>query len=142
MDITTYRTILLLGSNPSISSSSTVPFWEDSRSRKILNDWISRIPLDHHHSIIFENVSDDPTDKNRPLKMSEIRISLLDLESKINHHDPDKIIALGKTASIALTLLRRDHFAMPHPSGRNRQLNDKIFVENKIKDMMKFIMSF
>lgn len=140
MDITTSRTILFLGSNPSKSSSSTVPFWEDSRSRKILDLWLSRIALDDRDSIVFANVIDYPTENNRPLKTSEIRSSLPELQLKISEAAPVKVVSLGKTASVALTLLRVEHFAMPHPSGLNRQLNNKIFVEEKIKSMMDYIM--
>lgn len=140
MDTTTSRTILFLGSNPSQSSSSTLPFWEDSRSRKILDLWLSRIALDDRYSIVFANVLDYPTDNNRPLKPSEIRSSLPELQLKISEVKPVKIVSLGKTASTALTLLRMEHFAMPHPSGLNRQLNDKNFVEEKVKGMTGYIM--
>ena len=87
----------------------------------------------------FNEWLNDPTDKNRPLKTSEIhqnldRLSLLILEKK-----PTKIVALGNTAVKALTLLRADFYQMPHPSGRNRQLNDKLFVEERIKGLIDFI---
>lgn len=139
MDTTTSRTILFLGSNPSKSSSSTLPFWEDSRSRKILDLWLSRIALYDRYSIVFANVLDYPTEKNRPLKLSEIRSSLPELQSKILGVVPTKIVSLGNTASTALTLLRVEHFAMPHPSGLNRQLNDKIFVEEKVKSLENYL---
>lgn len=133
MDITTSHTVLFLGSNPSKSSSSTLPFWEDSRSRKILDSWLARIQLDQSHSIHFMNVSDSPTEGNRPLKMREIHLELNRLSSLIGDMKPDKIISLGKTADIALTLLQLPHFAMPHPSGKNFKLNDKAYVEEKIR---------
>lgn len=139
MGITTSRTILFLGSNPSKSSSSTLPFWGDSKSRRILDLWLSEITLDSCDSIIFANVTDRPTENNRALKMSEIRYSLLELQLKILEAGPTKIVSLGKAASTALTLLRVEHFAMPHPSGRNRQLNNKLFINLKLEQLRLYL---
>lgn len=41
------------------------------------------------------------------------------------------VVALGNEASRALR--DADHFKLPHPSGRNRQLNDKKFVAQQLK---------
>jgi uracil-DNA glycosylase len=131
--------ILFLASNPSNSSSTTLPLWHDSRSRKILDQWLSKIKLDHPHSIHFANVSDHPTENNRPLKMTEIRLNMDRLRSVIDDIAPTKIVALGKTANTALTLLRQNHLVMPHPSGMNRQLNDPKFVEEKIKELQSYL---
>jgi uracil-DNA glycosylase len=139
MDTITYRTILFLGSNPSKSSISTLPFWEDSRSRKILDSWLNKIQLDQSCSIRFMNVSDSPTENNRPLKMKEIRLESNRLNNLIKEIKPIKIVALGKTAEIALTMLQLPHLTMPHPSGKNFQLNDKKFVEEKIKRLGEYL---
>ena len=32
-----------------------------------------------------------------------------------------------------------DYFAMPHPSGLNRQLNDPEFIEEKIKRLIEYM---
>jgi hypothetical protein len=37
----------------------------------------------------------------------------------------DRVIALGNVASSCLHKLGIEHFKMPHPSGRNRLLNDR-----------------
>jgi uracil-DNA glycosylase len=60
-------------------------------------------------------------------------------KSKIDVILPDKIVALGKTAEKALTLLGYDFYAMPHPSGLNRKLNDKDYIEEKIKGLRDYI---
>lgn len=135
----TKNKIIFIGSNPSIRSSSVLAFWEDSKSRLILDRWVSRLSLDDHHSIHFENVSNCPTEKNRPLKMSEIRSNLDRLNNIIDDGNFYRIVALGNTASKALTLLRIKHYSLPHPSGLNRKLNDKNYVEEKIKGLIEYI---
>lgn len=68
----------------------------------------------------------------------------------INRVDPDfdlivfavfaygyPIIALGDKASKALKNIK--HFKLPHPSGRNRQLNCSKFLDNKLKECKKYI---
>jgi uracil-DNA glycosylase len=52
---------------------------------------------------------------------------------------PWRIVALGKTAEKALTLLRYNFYVMSHPSGLNRQLNDPKFVEEKIKGLREYL---
>ncbi len=47
------------------------------------------------------------------------------------------IVALGNNASKRLS--KAPHFKLPHPSGRNRQINDKIFISNKLKECKKYI---
>ena len=50
-----------------------------------------------------------------------------------------KIIALGAVASKALSLCNIEHFKMPHPSGRNRILNDKELEKRLIAECREFI---
>lgn len=51
------------------------------------------------------------------------------------------IIALGNNAEKALKDLKAAHFKLPHPSGRNRQLNDKKFIETKLLECSVWLMS-
>jgi uracil-DNA glycosylase len=92
-------------------------------------------------SLHYWNVAHYPTPGNRPLKMLEIKQALAALEKKIDEICPDKIVTLGKTAEIALSLLKREHHAMPHPSGRNRLLNDPKYVEAKIEGLKTYCSS-
>ena len=50
-----------------------------------------------------------------------------------------KIIALGNNASKALKGL--PHFKLPHPSGLNRQTNDKKFINQKLRECRKWLNS-
>lgn len=47
------------------------------------------------------------------------------------------MIALGSNASKALKGI--PHFKLPHPSGRNRQINDKDFIAKKLLECRKWI---
>jgi hypothetical protein len=44
-----------------------------------------------------------------------------------------KVIALGNQVSSALQSLAIDHFKLPHPSGRNRKLNDHNYVHERLE---------
>jgi uracil-DNA glycosylase len=48
-----------------------------------------------------------------------------------------RVIALGNEASKALGDI--PHFKLPHPSGRNRQLNDKEFIAEKLKQCQTWL---
>lgn len=72
--------------------------------------------------------------------MSEIKASLDRLRRNIEVDVvPDKIVALGKTAERALQMLGIEHFAMPHPSGLNRKLNDPEYVAEKINGLREYL---
>ena len=43
-----------------------------------------------------------------------------------------KVIALGNFPSEALRRIGVDHFALPHPSGLNRKLNDKQYEREQL----------
>lgn len=52
----------------------------------------------------------------------------------------DKIIAWGTMVSNYLTRLGfKDHFVLPHPSPRNRQLNDHKYVHNVLNECKDYI---
>jgi len=54
----------------------------------------------------------------------------------------DKVVALGEFASDALSKIGIDHFKLPHPSGLNRQLNDKAFVDKVLYECKKYMFTF
>lgn len=126
--------VIFVGSNPSSASRTILPFAGDTKSDKILASWISKLNL-YKWSVC--NVADMKTDNNKPLTMQEIKSCLPDLSNKIQNHMA--IVALGKTAAKALTLLHVDFFEMPHPSPLNRKLNDGQFIETKLKELEMYI---
>ena len=47
----------------------------------------------------------------------------------------DIIVTLGKIADSALNKINLKHFALPHPSGLNRQINDKEFINDRLTQL-------
>jgi uracil-DNA glycosylase len=127
--------VICIGSNPATASKTTLPFAGDTRSDVVLAGWINSV--DGHDDYYYANVLDKKTDNNAPLTMRQIDGALRDLSSKIA--GKDKIVALGKTAAKALNKLGVEFYEMPHPSGLNRKLNDKVFMEQKLKGLREYI---
>jgi hypothetical protein len=122
------RKILFVASNPSASSPDCSAMHESTRSRKILEDWLVECNVFR----LYANVSDAKTTKNMPVPRSIMLDNLHSLKLKIAEAMPDHIVALGDTASRALSLISQPHTKLPHPSGLNRKLNDpKVIAEIK-----------
>lgn len=128
-------TILFVGSNPSNASTCDAAFHGSARSSQILSEWTKDIKAVKVHI----NVINNTTENNRPLSMSEIKGALPRLSSDIDHIKATKIVALGKTAAKALGRLGMNFYEMPHPSGRNRLLNDPKYVEQKVKGLIEYV---
>ena len=131
--------ILFLGSNPSVKSATLEPFWKNTNSMATLSKWIEQLPLNDKVELHFLNISNTPTEENRPLRVSEIKSNLSRLEEDIIRLQPERIVALGRSAERALTFLGTSHYCMPHPSGLNRKLNDGDFMQEKIMGLQTYI---
>ena len=130
--------VLFVGSNPSHKSADPgAAFHVSTKSGATLAVWCRNL----NNEIIFTNVFHSPTKSNRPLSDGEVQEGLQQLRETIQSNSGCKVVALGKTASDALNRLGERHLAMPHPSGLNRQLNDREFVERKIKELEEFCSS-
>jgi hypothetical protein len=53
----------------------------------------------------------------------------------------EKIITIGQKAHDVLVLMGISHYALPHPSGLNRQLNNLKFVDQRLKECKNYFMS-
>lgn len=124
--------IVFVGSNPSTASTTDEAFHESARSSKILADWTKDIPGDKR----YVNVARRKTDNNKALTTAEMKAELPRLKNDLA--GATRIVALGKTAMRALSLLGVDFYEMPHPSGRNRLLNDKEYAARKIKELVHY----
>jgi hypothetical protein len=117
--------IVFVGSNPSHMG-------QKSPAIHNLKKWLECMRITEYR---FANVSDKVTPDNRPLKKSEYELD--QLYRKIMGHS--KIVALGSTASDALDRLGVAHFRLPHPSPRNRQLNDERHIASLLKACMRYL---
>lgn len=126
--------ILFIGSNPSHKASSTEAFTEDTVSGRILRDWVKGI----EGTILYDNIVSSVTENNRPLNGNEITDAKTGLSDRIKEINPERIVALGKAASSVLSKLGFKHLGMPHPSGLNRQLNDKAYTTAKIEELKRY----
>lgn len=117
--------VLFIALNPSSSSPTCEPMHPSTRSRRVLDSWIAGLDIDP----IFINLIDKPTENNRPLKKSEIKENEKAILSKIESIDADAIVSLGKNVHDFLTDHNIKHESLPHPSGRNRVLNDISKIE-------------
>jgi uracil-DNA glycosylase family 4 len=126
--------ILFLGSNPSNKATSNEAFTVDTASGRTLKSWIQDI----EGTIFIDNIVSQKTKNNRPLHQEEIARAQASLLKRIQEINPDRLVALGKSASNVLKNLNLKHFEMPHPSGRNRKLNDKSYVTEKINKLKLF----
>lgn len=115
-----------MASNP--SHAETPP------TLKNLEKWKVEIQLDDH-DVRFFNVSNAVTEGNRPLKSSEYELDRL--RSDVSEFDV--LVALGNTASHALGKLKLSHFKLPHPSPRNRQLNDPADIQARLEECRTYI---
>lgn len=132
--------LLVIGANPSESSPDDSAFHPSTKSRKIIDSWLKQMnmPL----NIIYLNVCNYKTPNNRSLSQTEIangiKNLMLEIEKYISTEDC-KIITVGNVADEAVYKLKLEHFKCPHPSGRNRQLNSSVFVEDMIDKMRKYL---
>lgn len=117
-----FTKVVFVGSNPSVKNPDPfIPFL-DTRSGNTLRTWIRRLEVRCYRII---NVSDVVTPKNRPLLKTEICYDTLEYKLQGDF----LVVALENTASAALTRIGRDHFKLPHPSSKNRLLNDFQLVD-------------
>lgn len=137
--------VVFLGSNPSCSSPYNDPFSHCKSANKMLNEWIPALGLTRDQ-VYFANVANYKTPRNRPLKKSEVTIEIPRLAVQLNGKI---VVALGKTAQETMSRLiesglvpsnQRDRIIyMPHPSGLNRQLNNKAWLQETLEQAKKKI---
>ena len=117
--------VLVIGMNP--STKPTLKGKPNATFRK-LEGWMDQLNV-HHFS--FCNTFDDPSEA----KLSKVDFQRLCTLTK----DYDKIIALGGFVSGSLNKIDVSHFKLPHPSPRNRLLNDKAYEKNIIKQCRDYL---
>ena len=116
--------LLVVGMNPSNKPTKQKP----SATFKKLESWMDQLGVRYFS---FINTFDE---------MGQAKLAKADLTRLCTvAKDYDKIIALGGFVSTALNKCDVTHFKMPHPSPRNRLLNDKSFETYMIKQCRRYL---
>ena len=130
--------VIFVGSNPSEKSPDLGAFHPKTQSGKRLQQWIEEAGISEAVSL---NISNSKTTKNKPLTTLEAADLSYDLENRIRNHMEagTKVVALGNTAEFALSYTDLEFLSMPHPSGRNRKLNDKVYANEQLEKLKKYV---
>ena len=116
--------IIFVGDKPSSKNvSSKVPF-VGTQSYKTLLSWIWKLDIDIT-DVMLINKDAIP-----------MWFMAADDESRLHRHT---YIALGNEAAKVLSEYKLDHFKLPHPSGRNRKLNDPNFIDSELAECYDYL---
>ncbi len=127
------KRLVFIGSNPAVSSRTGRPF-DDCASGDVLDVWLAKLGLTRAR-IIIDNVVHKTTTDNRPLTIAEIRAGAAQLQLLYADERWNLIVPLGNTALRACQIARLPIYEyLPHPSPRNRRLNDKAALEKQLLD--------
>lgn len=124
--------VLFIGDKPGKKNIDPRTAFVGTKSYKTLLSWICKMNLSINN-VYLENSSDivginDFYDGD-----------YIEYHTFYNSGGVDKVVALGKKAEKFCIENNIQYFAMPHPSGLNRQLNDKEYVALKLKECEKYI---
>lgn len=115
--------ILIVGQNPSRVNTPKC------RTHIKLTEWRKQWNVDKFK---FINCSDELGESGYTINYE--RLSRLGRKA-------DKVVALGSVASKSLNKVHVAHFKMPHPSPRNRQLNDKSYELKMVDECKAYLQS-
>jgi len=117
---------IVVGMNPSNKITGSRVRKNSTFDRLTL--WMNTIKIDKFSFInTFHCPKDNP-------KLSDVDFTTLELARPYK-----RVLALGGFASAALKKAGIDHFVLPHPSPRNRKLNDKSYEKSILEKAYKYI---
>lgn len=117
--------ILVIGMNPSSKPSTKT---RENATVKKLHNWMTKVGIQHFS---FSNVHES---------IEHVSLKHVDY-SRLNTitQGYDRVLALGNYAADALNRIEVDHFKLPHPSPRNRLLNDKEYEKAILRQCRKYL---
>lgn len=113
--------ILFVGDKPSKKNINSRVAFVGTRSYKTLLEWIYYLDVDITEAMTCNRVD--------PWATNDVIVA-------------DKVIALGKEAERFVASIRDDYFALPHPSGLNRQLNDDLYVRRVLRECKEWLKKY
>jgi uracil-DNA glycosylase len=117
------RKLLLVGDKPSSKNKDVNVAFVGTASHKRIQEWLNII-LEEKATIKLVNRVDPAFSQHL-------------VYASLNNY---LVIALGEEASLALMQSGVvKHFKLPHPSGRNRKLNNKAYVQDILMKCKKWI---
>lgn len=116
--------IVFVGDKPSNKNKYQSVAFVGTPSYKVLLDWVYRMDVDITWTMM----------------MNKDMIRTLDMASdETERYRSHTYIALGNEAAEELDKFKLDYFKLPHPSPKNRVLNDKKLVESKLKECRSYL---
>lgn len=117
--------VIIVGQNPGNNKKA---FYFRNHTIDRLNQWCTELGL---HTYGFVNA----VSKQGECKIKDADFDLL--EACVSCHD--KVVALGSFASACLDRINISHYKLPHPSPRNRLMNDKEYVRRVLNKCKEYI---
>lgn len=117
--------VLIVGQNPG-NNPKAAKYRNHTIDR--LNQWCDELGVSHYGFV------------NAVTHKGECKIKDVDfdrLQECVGDHNI--VIALGAFASKCLEVINKTHFRLPHPSPRNRLMNDKEFIKNTLAECKQFL---
>lgn len=108
---------IFVGDAPSTKNFDQDVAFEGTKSGKTLKEWIKDLPSITEYTLI---------NSHRKTLIEYVKIML--------KNDPELVvIALGNVASRRLKNQNIVHLSLPHPSSKNRNLNNPAYIEKQLK---------
>lgn len=119
------KKVLIVGQNP---GNNPKAYHHRNHTIDRLNQWVSELGIEHYGFV------------NAVSHVGECKIKNADFDLiKACASQHDKVIALGSFASACLGRINISHYKLPHPSPRNRLMNDKVFVKKTLNECKEYV---
>lgn len=115
--------IIFVGDKPSKSNLDPNIAFVGTKSYKTLLGWIADMDINIADVLLTNNIT---TQNN----------TWFSLDNHVSYRltpNLTKFVALGKAAEEKLEKLKLHYFSLPHPSGLNRKINDKQWLDIQLK---------
>lgn len=115
--MTLHPYVLFVGDRPASDNLNIYVPFVGSKSYKRLLEWLYEMDVDITRVGMVNSVH---------ARRADLKVS-------------DRVVALGKIAGEYVKEIRPDAFVLPHPSGRNRLINDKKKLAGVLEECRQYI---